>query len=257
MKQSPIEALRLRLEDQRLQQHFRRVEGILRARDVSHLPHALQAARERYLDRLHAYAVRGIFPRNHERPYYAPCFIDRDGHECAVAHLMMSSGQHDAAVKIATVANYAYVPEMKFSELDNWAQQTGLSGEELALIQPSYYPGFISLFIWPALAIWVPGFISFVINVIQLARKRIGKFMPKVGLVWAVASVGVMGICLLQIAILSYNPDAPLDLYNRVGYQRDCFVAAVISLMIAVLSGGIGLYRRRMFERAKAQGGAL
>src|SRR4051812_21795891 len=106
-----VNTLFLKLDDWRVRQHFKRVEGVIRTQDVSHLPATLQKAREQHLARLHSYVMRGIFPRNYEHRY-APCFIDRDNRECAVAHFMICSGQAEAANKIATISNYAYVPQM-------------------------------------------------------------------------------------------------------------------------------------------------
>jgi hypothetical protein len=126
----------LKLEDWRLRQHFKRVENILRKQDTSHLPEALQKARESQLETLHRYAQRSIFPRNHSEKSYTPCFIDREGRECAVAHLLMQSEQNELVQTIVQKANYAYVPEMKFPELEQWADESGLTKEEVALIQP-------------------------------------------------------------------------------------------------------------------------
>jgi len=135
VSQSFFAQMLLMFDDWRVRQHFTQVERLLRARDVSHLPNALQAARTRHLDELHRYATRGIFPRNHQQEGYAPCFIDRDGRECAVAHLVMADGGIATAYRIADLTNDAYVPEMNFLALDVWAANSGLSREEMALIQ--------------------------------------------------------------------------------------------------------------------------
>jgi hypothetical protein len=50
--------LLFKLEDWRLQQHFKRVELILRNRDVSQLSPELQETREHYLNLLHIESVR-------------------------------------------------------------------------------------------------------------------------------------------------------------------------------------------------------
>jgi hypothetical protein len=69
-----------------------------------------------------------------------PCFIDRDDRRCAVAHLLIQSGYEDTAQMIAAQANNAYVPEMQFPELDMWAEQHGMTREDLAVVQPVYPP---------------------------------------------------------------------------------------------------------------------
>ena len=138
MGQTRLAILRQQIDDWRVRQHFNRVETILRAQDVRHLSYSLQVARERCLNWLHDYAACGVFPRNHECPGCSPCFIDRDGRECAVAHLMMRSGYAETAYKVASAANYASVSQINIAELDSWGMQVGLSREELTLIQPGY-----------------------------------------------------------------------------------------------------------------------
>jgi hypothetical protein len=212
MNQSLVNTLRLKLDDWRVRQHFAQVERTLRAKDVSHLPPALRQVRQDHLNRLHAYAARGVFPRNYERPNYAPCFIDRDGRECAVAHLMIVSGHSDAAHTVATVANYASVPQMTFPELDEWASETGLSKEELALIQPIYDPCqanapwaipelcsylmFAGTLGSTALVGWIIGIVISGVNAVQIMRKRDRLFVPAIGLVVALLLL-IIGVALL------------------------------------------------------------
>ncbi len=197
MSQSFFTRILLALDDWRVRQHFKRVERLLRARDVSHLPNALQAARVRQLDELHRYATRGVFPRNHEQKGYAPCFIDRDGRECAVAHLVMADGGIATAYRIADITNYAYVPEMKFLELDVWAADTGLTREELALIQPTYIPpelrdtvpqlnnfAVVGVMILSVMQLTtVVGAITSSVNIVKLRRRKAGRIAAFVGLI--------------------------------------------------------------------------
>ncbi len=255
MPQSRIATLQLKLDDWRVRQHFKRVERILRGRDVSHLSPELQQARHQHLDHLHTYAQRGIFPRNHEHPIYAPCFIDRDQRECAVAHLMMTSGHTNAAHKIATVANYAFVPQMNVPELDDWASGTGFSRDELALIQPGYYLALNGPFLWIAIAIWATGLATALINGFQIARKRIEIGFPRLGIVIAILLLLLSIICLLNlpnINEIATNPDegqafmslAREDMNNLV-------VGVVISLVIALLAGGLGYYRWQTYLASK------
>jgi hypothetical protein len=137
------QTLILYLDDARIRRHLQRVEQQLRARHISFLPPAVQAARLIHLNRLKTYWQGGRFPRQQGQPRpgqaYAPCFIDSAGQACAVAHLIMASGYKPIAQQIAQTANYAYVEEMTFPELENWAAEAGFSQTELALIQPQYY----------------------------------------------------------------------------------------------------------------------
>jgi hypothetical protein len=203
-----LSRLLLTLDDWRVRQHFKRVERELRAHEASHLPGTLQTARARHLDELHRYAARGIFPRNHERPGHAPCFIDHDGRECAVAHLVMADGRAEAAYRIAGSANYAYVPDMRFPELDAWAAQSGLSKEELARIQPSYvydpelrellprlleFAFSLTATLWTVQIASVAGVIVSAVNIATIRRRRAGSLAAVIGL--------GMGVVLLLLAV--------------------------------------------------------
>lgn len=126
-------------ERRRLQRRFARIEKTLRARDCSHLSPELRQMRQATLDHLHNYGKRGIFPRNFEFPnQHRPVFIDPSGHTCAVAQLMIDSGAGSQAALISKRANFAYIREMDFPELNDWVTSSGLSRDEAAWIQPSY-----------------------------------------------------------------------------------------------------------------------
>jgi hypothetical protein len=225
-----------------VRQHFKCVELILRNWDVSHLPVHLQRSRERYLDVLHNYAGRCIFPRNYERAGIAPCFIDRNGRECAVAHLIMRSDYPDLAHNIAPIANYATIPQIASPELDAWGAQAGLSREELTLIQPGYW--YTLGDILPlVLTAWVAGIITIGINLSFIARKRIGIIAPLTGMIATIALLIVALNC-LDGATTAYklgtHPDGfPYDLPLRdVG---PLVGGVVISTGLALLTASLSL----------------
>src|SRR5262245_13054219 len=111
--------LLLYLDDWRIQLHLQRAEWRLRRQGCSGLSPNLQAARVRRLDQLNIYWRRRRFPRNKNRGVpYMPCFIDAQGRTCAVAHLMIAAGQSQLAERVAQEANYAYLAEMHFPELE-------------------------------------------------------------------------------------------------------------------------------------------
>ncbi len=123
----------------RIQRHLRAVEVELRARDVGHLPPALQAERRRNLDRLHTYWVAGEFPHNDDFPgERVPYFIDDDGVLCAVGFLVVDSGFADVAAEIRDTENNARLLAMTHPALPAWIAASGLSAEECARIQPEY-----------------------------------------------------------------------------------------------------------------------
>jgi len=203
--------LALRIEDARLRLHFRRVGMLLRARDRwAPPPGGRRAARARIFDRVAAYAKRGLFPRNLERPgpRPTPCFIDPSGRDCAVACLLRETGEADLAGRIAAEANYARVPAMRFPELDTWAARHGLGRDEVALIQPSYpYPctpadlemirhiQVLAGYAWELTALGFTGLVVAALMAAGLARGRLGAVRPLlcliVGLV-LLASAGVV-----------------------------------------------------------------
>lgn len=131
------------LTDERLRitTHLAYVEATLRARNVDGMPHELRAERMRNLDRLREYWMRGIYPRNLDRPEdRRPCFIDNDGTICAVGYLVEKSAGRDAAEKINSSFQYATIGEMRSPELDAWLPRSGLTRQEAAMIQPAYAP---------------------------------------------------------------------------------------------------------------------
>ncbi|MEW5860628.1 MAG: DUF928 domain-containing protein [Cyanobacteriota bacterium] len=141
---SPVEedALTIahQIENIRIRRHLRSVEHQLRTISSKIKLKAINPLRLRYLDLLHEYWVRGQFPRNYSLPHQTtPCFIDRDGQMCAVAHLLIATGYSDLAYQIADQANNAYITEMAFPALNQWVAESGLTLSELALIQPVYY----------------------------------------------------------------------------------------------------------------------
>lgn len=96
------------------------------------------AQRLQTLDRLHAYWVRGQFPANRTMRGQVPVFIDERGVACAVAQLIIDSGQRELAQRVRATDNHGYLLEMKVPGLDTWIAGSGLTAEELASIQPSY-----------------------------------------------------------------------------------------------------------------------
>jgi hypothetical protein len=131
------------IEDDRLRAHFEWVLAILRAQDTSPLAD-IAVRRAATIARLQAYAERGVFPRNTvSLEKRLPAFVDDRGVACAVADLMMGSG--DDGVKLAGRIrdrfNLAGIGEMLGAmpdELGAWAESAGLSRVEMALIQPAY-----------------------------------------------------------------------------------------------------------------------
>ena len=134
-----LDALRTRLDDWRIRQHLHRTERALRECDTSHLSVDQRRARERHLDRLHAYCERGEFPRNRHTPGRTPVFVDDAGTHCAVGHLLGEGGHIDIVREVVERENTVRIEDLEpGSPVLAWAERNGLSREETARIQPSY-----------------------------------------------------------------------------------------------------------------------
>jgi hypothetical protein len=127
------------ITEQRLVQlHLIETEKLLRSRDVSTLSRELRESRLKNLNVLHQYIMTGIFPINTKYINRRPCFIDEKNTYCAVGFLMKESGADVMARDIQRTQNYSYLKDIKHSELVSWVQHSGLTVDELALIQPTY-----------------------------------------------------------------------------------------------------------------------
>ncbi len=129
-------------ETTRIRTRLASVEQQLRRTDVSKLTPAQRAARARNLDVLHAYWVRGVFPKNTDFPgERMPYFVDRYGTRCAMAYLIEQSGHGDLVARVAATNNNARIRELKSDpELVAWLRDNGLTAAEAAHIQPEYGP---------------------------------------------------------------------------------------------------------------------
>jgi hypothetical protein len=126
-------------EQRRIRNRLALIEELLRSRDVSALPEPLRRERKRNLDVLRAYWQRGQFPKNTTRPgERVPFFIDAEGTPCAVGHLIIESGHRDLALAVAKADNNVFADRITDARFFAWAERSGLSLEELYLIQPTY-----------------------------------------------------------------------------------------------------------------------
>lgn len=120
-----------------LQAHFAGVEMVLRSANVTALTPKQLEARKRNIELLHDYAMRGIFPHN-SYSYARPVFVDEFNTHCAVGHLMQMSGNDALAMRISSRNNYVYAMDIDDPEIYAWQEASGLTLQELALIQPTY-----------------------------------------------------------------------------------------------------------------------
>ncbi|MBX2905290.1 MAG: T9SS type A sorting domain-containing protein [Taibaiella sp.] len=129
-----------RTEHDWIRTHLALVETTLRNRTTEHLTSTQRANRLHCLELLHGYMERGAFPVNEHYAYRTPIFIDEHNNFCAVGYLVKETGHEDVSRMIASKTNLAYVKQMHYTELDNWAHENGFTKDELAWIQPGYPP---------------------------------------------------------------------------------------------------------------------
>jgi hypothetical protein len=124
----------------RIKTHLEYVENLLRGKNNPEMNTAQLVNRNHLLDLLHNYWTEGIFPRNYD---YAdrsiPCFIDKNGNICAVGYLIEQTSGRAVAEKINSKHKYEKIFEMDDDFVDDWISASGLTKEECAMIQPSYY----------------------------------------------------------------------------------------------------------------------
>lgn len=140
-KELPVELLDLSIkfdsDDDRIQTHLRLVSHILQQRDHN-LSEVTLAKRKKNLESLVSYWQEGTFPINTNHVHRQPYFIDAVGTACAVGHLLQTSGEEDLAQQISDEQNYAYIRELAYPQLGQWARTNGFTQDELAWIQPTY-----------------------------------------------------------------------------------------------------------------------
>lgn len=126
--------------EQLIRLHLMTVENTLARADISHLNAEQRANRSRCLSILHDYWQSGIFPQNTYHNTTIPYFIDVHNTACAVGHLIRETGYEAVACRIADEMNYAYIAQIPYPEIPQWANEMGFTVAELKWIQPSYAP---------------------------------------------------------------------------------------------------------------------
>lgn len=130
-------------ENLRISTHFEYVLELLRQKDVSSLSPELKTNREHLINLLDEYRCAGKFPRNYD--FFGerkPCFIDKDNTICAVGYLVEQTVNRQTAEYINSKFKYEEVLGMHDEVLDGWIAMSGLTKEEVAMIQPTYGGGY-------------------------------------------------------------------------------------------------------------------
>jgi hypothetical protein len=123
-----------------IQTHLSLVERTLRSKSTAHLSASQRANRAAALQHLHEYWNKGAFPQNEDYGTRLPIFIDKHDNFCAVGYLVKATGYEAVSRKVQANTNLAYVRDMQYPELNQWAADYGFTTDELAWIQPTYPP---------------------------------------------------------------------------------------------------------------------
>ncbi|WP_423929274.1 hypothetical protein [Candidatus Palauibacter sp.] len=128
------------METRRIQGHLLDVERALRGRATGALTEAQRERRKTALNWLREYRERWKFPHNHTHSgARIPVFVDEHGTPCAVAYLLQRSGRGSLVREIANADNNVYAWELAGDErFSEWLDETGITLEEAARIQPGY-----------------------------------------------------------------------------------------------------------------------
>jgi hypothetical protein len=130
-----------------IQAHLVNVLHILHTNNTSHLTEDQLKSRDFMILNLENYCNDGNFPINREFLRRTPIFIDHNDTHCAVAYLLKQSGYEELARNIAREDNPGWLPFDKLQtdknkhllhELAQWQNSSGLTMEEVRLIQGAY-----------------------------------------------------------------------------------------------------------------------
>ena len=126
-------------ENLRISTHLEYVENQLRQKGVKRLSSTQRKARLRNIELLQEYRLNGIFPKNYDYPNQRkPCFIDKYERICAIGYLIEKTAGRKVAEAVNAKFQYRTIFEMKSADLETWIYQSGISKNELAMIQPVY-----------------------------------------------------------------------------------------------------------------------
>jgi hypothetical protein len=101
---------------------------------------ALARQRTQNLIAFRAYRARGVFPSNVYKPGALNVWRDPDGHFCAAATIIRQSGQVALTDRVAEQNNFLRLAEVQAGPVMDWMLMSGLTQEEIAMIQAPFMP---------------------------------------------------------------------------------------------------------------------
>ena len=111
-----------------------------RALDRATVRAALVQARSRNLSAFRDYQKKGVFPSNTFKGKKLNVWLDADGHFCAAATIIKSSGQVDLVNQVADQNNFIRLADVKQGPLMDWILTSGFTQDEIAAIQEPFMP---------------------------------------------------------------------------------------------------------------------
>lgn len=101
---------------------------------------ALIAARKANLAAFRSYVAGGEYPSNVYQSGLLNVWRDQDGHYCAAATIIKVSGQDELVARVADQNNFIRLADVSQGPLMDWILTSGLTQEELVLIQRPFMP---------------------------------------------------------------------------------------------------------------------
>lgn len=227
------------LEDRRIAGHLKAVEQLLRRRAVSGMPRSLQQRRTELLDRLAAYTRRGVYPRNDSDKLLVPVFVDADGRECAVGHLM--GGYNHFVGEISGSHNLAKIEAISHPAVGSWQGESGLDLSELALIQPQYTSAAsVATGALPGVIVVLAGIVgAWVSHAVRRTRFRLAEATPNLAVMISAVVAAVAGWWLMGESLWAWGLPG-LEGGSYFGALRDVAYDVVVGLIWVLGAVGIG-----------------
>lgn len=152
----------------------------------------------------------------------------------------MEAGQQDLADQIVLQQNYSTINKMTFSELEDWAEQSGLTKAELQFIQPGYPSEFsVHLQILTAFT-WLIGMVTLLVNLRHLRNENQERLIPRITLFFSLfVMFFACGLLTLWQSNLSYKNtiDVPEMIIERALTDAPPFLHAGLStFMLAIIA---------------------
>lgn len=226
-------------ETVRIRTHLEYVEDLLRNKRHGDLTPVQLQKRDLLLNLLHQYTGRGIFPRNYDHAGRKPCFIDKDGRICAVGYLVEQTAGRDAADQISKKFKYDDLLAMNDKMLDSWVENSGLTKEECAMIQPTYgNPNWEENYISPSYgaASGILGGVNIslgIINAIKISGGSGDKLLPVLGLAGGAMqlTLGTLGMPPRVSAYGGTNKNKRTLSYINIGIGASTMIVSTVNLL--------------------------